>query len=98
MDALSAPRMTLYNVRSEWSKLGNIAEDMDMRSTDQCFLQEIRQQTEKKRHQADIEELLELKGMKYVSTPRPGARRGGGTALACSGGGFQMTTLNIVIP
>ena len=84
VDALSAPRLTLYNVRSAWSKLGNIAADMEMRSTDLCYLTEVWQQTENKRHQFAIEELLELKGIKYVSTPRPGARRGGGTALACS--------------
>ena len=69
-----------------------------MRSTDLSFLTEVWQRTENKRHQNAIEELLELKGIKYVSTPRPGARRGGGTALACSEERFQMTKLNIAIP
>ena len=85
-------------MRSAWSKLGNIATDMEMRSMDLCFLTEVWQQTENKRHQQAIEELLELKGIKYVSTPRPGARRGGGTAFACSEERFTLTKLNIAIP
>ena len=98
VDALSAPRMTLYNMRSAWSKLNSLAVDMDMRSTDLCFLTEVWQLAENKKHQAAIEELLELQGIKYVSTPRPGARRGGGTALACSEKFFHLTKLNIHIP
>ena len=42
--------------------------------------------------------MFELKGIKYISTPRPGARRGGGTALACSQKNFSLTKLNIAIP
>ena len=69
-----------------------------MRKTDLCFLTEVWQEAENKRHQAAIEELLELRGTKYVSTPRPGARRGGGTALACNEELFHLTKLNILIP
>ena len=77
VDALSAPRITLYNARSAWSKLTSLAEDMQMRSSDLCFLTEVWEQAENRRHKDAIEELLELQGIKYVSTPRPGARRGG---------------------
>jgi hypothetical protein len=42
--------------------------------------------------------MLELQGIKYVSTPRPGVRRGGGTALACNEERFHITKLNIQIP
>ena len=98
VDALSAPRITLYNMRSAWSKLDNLAEDMSMRQTDISFLTEVWQEAENKRHLDVIEELLELRGIKYVSTPRPGARRSGGTALACSEEHFNMTKLNVAIP
>ena len=84
VDALSTPRMTLYNLRSAWSKWGNIAEDMEIRDTDLSFYTEVWEQLENKSHQKAIESILELKGIKYISTPRPGERRGGGTALACS--------------
>ena len=98
VDALSAPRITLYNVRSAWSKLRNLSDDMDMRDTDLCFLTEVWEKAENKKHRDAIEEMLEMKGIKYVSTPRPGARRGGGTALACSEERFLLTKLNIAIP
>ena len=98
VDALSAPRITLYNARSAWSKLSSLAEDMEMRSSDLCFLTEVWEQSENRKHKEALEELLELKGIKYVSTPRPGARRGGGTALACSEEFFHLTKLNIAIP
>ena len=98
VDALSAPRITLYNAGSAWSKLTSLAEDMEMRSTDLCFLTEVWQQSQNRRHRDAIKELLELRGIKYVSTPRPGARRGGGTALACSEEFFHLTKLNITIP
>ena len=98
IDALSVPRITLYNMRSAWSKLDNLAEDMDMRTTDLCFLTEVWQEAENRKHQEAIEKLLETHSVKYVSTPRPGARRGGGTAVACSEEYFHMTKLSISIP
>jgi hypothetical protein len=42
--------------------------------------------------------MFEMKGIHYVSTPRPGARRGGGTALACSQKKYTMVKLNVSIP
>ena len=84
VDALSAPLISLYNVRSAWSKWDSIAEDIDMRSTDLCILTEVWQKKENKHHQKCIESMLEMRGIEYVSTPRPGAKRGGGVALACS--------------
>ena len=98
VEALSAPRSTLYNVWSAWAKWNNIAEDIENRETDVCFLTEVWEKAESKKHQKAAESMLEMKGIKYVSTPRPGVRRGGGTALACSERLFHMTKLNISIP
>ena len=98
VEALSAPRISLYNVRSAWSKWNNIADDIEMRETDVCFLTEVWEMSENRNHQKAIESIFELRGIKYVSTPRPGARRGGGTALACSEQMFHITKLNISIP
>ena len=98
VQALSVPKMTLYNVRSAWAKWNNIAEDLQMRETDVMFLTEVWEKSENRKHQKAIEEMLELKGLKYVSTPRPGARRGGGTALISAEVNFRLTKLNINIP
>ena len=98
VDALSAPRLSLYNVRSAWSKWDSLAEDIEMRDTDICFLTEVWEKAENTKHQKSIESMLEMKGIKYVSTPRPGVRRGGGTAMACRQERFVLTKLNIQIP
>ena len=98
VNALAAPRITLYNVRSAWSKWSNIAEDIKMRISELCFLTEVWERCEKKKHQRAIESMLELNGIKYISKPRPGARRGGGTAIACNQDKFTITKLIIAIP
>ena len=98
VEALSAPRVTLYNARSVWSKWSNLADDILMRQTDLCILTEVWEKLENKKHQKAIESMFETSGIKYVSTPRPGARRGGGTALACSSERFSLTKINVPIP
>jgi hypothetical protein len=98
VQALSVPSFTLYNARSLWAKQLSLAEDMDMRNTDVAILTEVWEKAESKKHQAAIEGLLEKSGIKYVSTPRPGARRGGGTAIACRERDFYMVKLHICVP
>ena len=39
-----------------------------------------------------------MKNMSYFSTPRPGNKRGGGTAITAKGDRFKVTKLNINIP
>ena len=43
-------------------------------------------------------EMMEMKGIYYISTPRPGGRRGGGVAMAFPKTRFQVSKLNIEIP
>ena len=98
VQALSVPKITLYNVRSAWAKWDNLSEDIQMRETDVMFLTEVWEKLENRKHQKAIENLLELKGLKYISIPRPGARRGGGTALISAENNFRITKLKISIP
>ena len=39
-----------------------------------------------------------MKGIKYISTPRPGTKRGGGAAIAARLENFSLSKLNIPIP
>lgn len=39
-----------------------------------------------------------MKGIKYISTPRPGKKRGGGAAIAVKLEKFTISKLNIAIP
>ena len=96
--ALSLPVILSYNMRSIWAKLANFAEDMCERAADINFLSEVWEESESKQHKSRIEELLELKQISYISTPRPGMKRGGGAAIAIKSEKFSVSKLNILIP
>ena len=64
-EALSLPIFTVYNMRSIWSKLSSLAEDMEERDTDLAILSEVWEKKENTKHMAKIEELFELKDTKY---------------------------------
>ena len=96
--SLDLPTFTVYNMRSIWSKINNLAEDIEDRNVDISFLSEVWEKKESKRHQQGIENLLEMKGISYISTPRPGTKRGGETAVAANPGKFFLSKLNIEIP
>ena len=44
---------------------------------------EVWEKKEKKAHKNKIEEMVQIHGLSYISTPRPG-RRGGGSAITCN--------------
>ena len=71
---------------------------MTERKTDIGFLTEVWKKKENKKHQFKLEEMLEMKGVKYISTPCPGAKRGGGAAIAVRMEKFNISKLNIPIP
>ena len=64
---------------------------MEDRNCELSFLTEIWQKLENKKHQFKIEELFEIKGMKYISTPRPGNKRGGGAAIVVDTKKYSIT-------
>ena len=96
IQALTLPKIANYNMQSLFSKIENFSLDMQERSTDIRFLTEVWEQKENKKHQFKLEEMLELRGVKYISTPRPGAQRGGGAAVRTEK--FTISKLNIPIP
>ena len=98
IQALTIPNMTNYNIRALFPKIDNFARDMEERESDLSFITEVWQKLENKKHQFKLEELLEMRGIKYISTPRPGARRGGGAAIAVRMNKFSISKLNIPLP
>ena len=98
IQALTLPKLSNYNMRSFFGKIENFSADMHERATDISFLTEIWEKKENKKHQFKLEELLEMGGIKYISTPRPGAQRGGGAAIAVRTENFIISRLNIPIP
>ena len=71
---------------------------MHERSASIPFFCEIWQKSKSKKHQRRIEEMLEMGGISYMSTPRPGAKRGGGAGIAYNPKNFSVSKLNIPIP
>ena len=98
IQALSLPKIVNYNVRSLMPKIGNFSLDMKERDLDISFLTEVWQKLENKKHQLKLEELLEMEGIQYISTPRPGTKRGGGAAIAVRLDKFGISKLNVSIP
>jgi hypothetical protein len=71
---------------------------MHERMADLSFLSEVWEKSENKKHQSKIEHMLEIDNISYISTPRPGERRGGGAGIAINPSRFSVTKLNIYIP
>jgi hypothetical protein len=95
VQALSLPKVSNYNMRSLIPKIGNFANDMHERAVDIAFLTEVWEKSENKKHQFRLEELLEIEGVNYISTPRPGPKRGGGSAIAVRLDRFTVSKLNV---
>ena len=98
IQSLTLPKVVCYNVRALFPKIFSLARDMKERESDLCFLTEVWEKKEKKKHQFKLEELLEMHGIQYISTPRPGAQRGGGAAIAVRLEKFSISKLNIPLP
>ena len=98
VQGLSLPVLSNYNMRSIWAKLDSYAEDFIERTVGLSFLTEIWQKSTNIKHQNKLEEMFEMKGILYISTPRPGLRRGGGVALAADPSKFTLSKVNVPNP
>ena len=92
------PNIALYNARSLWPKIKNFVTEVHEREIDICLITEVWENSESKEHKNKIEYLMEMKGIKYISTPRSNARRGGGTAIAANLSSYKLTKLEIIVP
>ena len=90
------PVVATYNLRSLFPKIQNVKNDILERSIDCAFLSEIWEQKENKTHQQEIEKMLEMDGLRYISTPRP--KGWGGAAILVNQEKFHLESLNIAIP
>ena len=68
------------------------------REIDLSFISEVWEKDDDNYHRQNIEALLEIKGLKYVSTPRSNNKRGGGAALVANTEKFILDKININIP
>ena len=68
------------------------------RQVDVSLCCEIWEKAENRKHKDSIEQMLELHGLKYFSTPRPRGKRGGGAAIIVNTENFKVDKLEIHIP
>ena len=63
------PRIYLTNTRSLIPKINAFKNDVIEREIDLCLVSEIWEDNENVKHKTEIEKMLELEGLKYISTP-----------------------------
>ena len=95
--ALHLPNLAVYNHRSIWKKLNNFCLEFAELDLGFSFHSEIWEKKESKKHQYKIEEMFQMKGISYISTPRPN-RRGGGSAITCDDRNFYIKEIKIPNP
>ena len=94
----SLPIIAVSNVRSLWPKVKHVTEDIHEREIGLALLTEVWQKKDKKKQIFDIEKLLHMEGLKYISTTRPSSKRGGGAAIVADMKKFSLEKLEILIP
>ena len=87
--SLYLPNIAVYNHRSFWSKINNFVKEAKETKQGLTFHSEVWEVKESKKHKKKIEEMMEVEGINYASTARPG-RRGGGSAITCDNETFDM--------
>ena len=99
--ALNLPSVAAYNCRSLFPKVRSLKIDLIERDIQLAFLVEIWEQTQRKEHKFEIEKMLELNGLQYISSPRPPNRKGvsyGGAAIVVNLEKFSVEKLKIFTP
>ena len=91
------PKIAVSNVCSLMPKYENFIQDMKEREIGVNLLSEIWEKPGKKRHKFKIEQMLQMEGLKYISTPRP-QKRGGGAAIVSPISKFDLEKLDVMIP
>ena len=99
--ALRLPTVATYNCCSLFPKIESLKTDLLERNIDCGFLSEVWEQTHNSEHQFEIEKMLEMSGLQYISTARPPNKKGvsyGGAAIVVNLKKFTCEKLKISIP
>ena len=92
----SLPIVSVSNCRSLIPKVNNFVDDMLEREIGVALLSEVWQKATSKKHRFEIEKMLQLHGLKYISTPRL-HKRGGGAAIVANLSTFSLEKLDVII-
>ena len=75
------PIISVSNLRSFRPKVDNFKTDLFEREISLALLSEIWEKVNCKKQQYEIEKMMQMDGLKYISTPRTQKRGGGGQQL-----------------
>ena len=89
------PVISVPNMRSIFPKLNNFIEDFRMRDISVVLCSETWHKEDKKKHKNDVERLLHMEGLKFLSNPRPPGKRGGGCAVIADLTKYSLERLDI---
>ena len=92
------PTVTVCNMRSFFPKLENFKTDFFERQIDVSLLCEVWEKAEDRKHMMEVEQMLQMDGLKYFSTTRPKGKRGGGAAIIVNTEKFHVEKLSVQIP
>ena len=87
------PVVTVCNLRSPFPKIGNFKTDLFEHQVDVRLCCEVWEKAENKKHKDEIELMVELDGLQYLSTTRPHWKRGGGAAIIVNTERFKVEKL-----
>ena len=92
------PTIAVTNFRSLGPRVQNVKDDILMRDIEVQIASETWEKESNNKLKSDLEELLEIHGLKYISCPRPNKKRGGGAAIIVNTRRFSISKLNIIVP
>ena len=98
LDSQFLPIISVSNMRSLMPKINNFKIDVLERNISIALLSEIWEKKGKKKHKLEIEKMLQQDGLKYISTPRPSSKRGGGCAIVADLKNFLSKRLMLSYP
>ena len=98
LKCLSLPIISVSNVRSLVPKINSYKIDVLERKIGLSLLSEIWEVKGKKKHMSEITKMLEIEGLKYISTPRASNKRGGGCAIVAHLPQFSLEKIDASIP
>ena len=93
----SLPILSVSNLRSLWPKLNSFKDDMILRDISCAMLSEVWEKENCKKQQFELEKLLNMEGIKYISTPRM-TKRGGGAAIVVQLKTFSLDKIEVPNP
>ena len=93
----SLPILSVSNLRSFWPKVNSFKNDMAMRDISCAMLSEVWEKANCRKQQFELEKMLNIDGLKYISTPRI-TKRGGEAAIVVSLKKYSLEKIEVLNP